>query len=635
LGIILLLAVFLFMWAFYRPDGSIREGLLRAAVAFGLTLTLITEMLSLFRLLTPTGLFLAWVLVCTGLVLVLRRHGIRLPRLIPTRSPLETGALALGLALIIAATVVTAVLGAPNTWDSMTYHLSRVMHWLQNASVGHYPTDILRQIYQNPWAEFAVLHLVALTGGDRVAALVQWSAMIGALVAVSRIARALGADRRGEWFAAFVCATIPMGVMQASSTQTDYVVAFWTLCAVYFMLTTRDVPLSLLDTLMLGGSMGLAFFTKPTAAAYLLPFALWWGVSRLRMAGGWRGVALVTVVALAVNTGQFARHLQLFGSPLPQGEVTESYANTPISLAALGSNLARSVALQMLTPNEDWNEAVEEGLVALHERFGLALNDPATTYLGGDWLGLNWEMDEQNAATPLHLALALLAAGVLVAGWLHGQRENRPALVYAALILAGLVVLALVFKWHRWYTRFYLPPMALAAAFAGLALARLRWHWLARGALTALFVGALPFLFLNQVRPLLPTEDVPSIYDTGRTVEYFNYREEELDEYREAVEEVAETDCEQVGLMGDRGSWEYPLWQMLSAAAGEPVELRYVAVDNVTARAEDDPTFRPCVVLAMNVIDDERVIDRVIDIEGREFRGVWAEPPLGLYVPVQ
>ena len=42
----------------------------------------------------------------------------------------------------------------PNNWDSMTYHLTRVEHWMQRQTVIHYATNNVRQVSQPPLAEY-------------------------------------------------------------------------------------------------------------------------------------------------------------------------------------------------------------------------------------------------------------------------------------------------------------------------------------------------------------------------------------------------------------------------------------------------------------------------------------------------
>ena len=55
------------------------------------------------------------------------------------------------LFIVLTVTAFTALSSVPNTWDSMTYHLPRIEHWLQNQSLGFYPTSITRQL------EFSIL----------------------------------------------------------------------------------------------------------------------------------------------------------------------------------------------------------------------------------------------------------------------------------------------------------------------------------------------------------------------------------------------------------------------------------------------------------------------------------------------
>jgi 4-amino-4-deoxy-L-arabinose transferase-like glycosyltransferase len=99
--------------------------------------------------------------------------------------------------------------------------------------------------------------------------------MLGSLVGVSLIAQQLGGPPHSQVLATVVCTTIPMGILQASSSQTDYVVAFWLVCLVYFLgrlVRHRGSKHHSVDMLCVGASLGLAVLTKPTAYFIALPF---------------------------------------------------------------------------------------------------------------------------------------------------------------------------------------------------------------------------------------------------------------------------------------------------------------------------------------------------------------------------
>jgi 4-amino-4-deoxy-L-arabinose transferase-like glycosyltransferase len=94
---------------------------------------------------------------------------------------------------------------------------------------------------------------------------------------VSLAAKQLGGDRRAQILTVVVAATIAMGIMQTSSTQNDYVVAFWLVCLVVFVLRlNRQRPGTGLtgEALVVGGALGLglALLTKPTAYVFAVPF---------------------------------------------------------------------------------------------------------------------------------------------------------------------------------------------------------------------------------------------------------------------------------------------------------------------------------------------------------------------------
>ena len=182
-------------------------------------------------------------------------------------------------------TTFVAVVAPPNTWDSMTYHLARVVHWAADGSVADYPTNIIWQLIYGPFSEFAVLQFQVLSGGDQLANLVQWFSMVGSIVGASLIAKRIGCPPAGQLLAAIVVATLPIGILEGSSTQTDYVVALWLVCCIYLALafTARRTAGA---AAWFAASLGLAMLAKGNGYVYAAPVVLClgvWMLTRLRL----------------------------------------------------------------------------------------------------------------------------------------------------------------------------------------------------------------------------------------------------------------------------------------------------------------------------------------------------------------
>jgi hypothetical protein len=216
-----------------------RAAAIDAATVCGVLVVLITEMLSLADGLTRQSLASAWLVVGIGTSIyfgkggfrLLRQHGFRVSmsgdRSTPYKLPKGTIVLLLGVAAILGTVAVIALASPPQTVDAMTYHLPRVVYWIQNQSVAFFSTPDLRQLCMPPWAEFAMLHGHVLFGSDRLDNMVQWGGFLGSVVGVTLLAQLMGAGSRGQVLAAVLCVTIPQGILEASGAKNNYVVAFW------------------------------------------------------------------------------------------------------------------------------------------------------------------------------------------------------------------------------------------------------------------------------------------------------------------------------------------------------------------------------------------------------------------------
>lgn len=159
----------------------------------------------------------------------------------------------------------------------MIYHLTRVVHWQQNHSVAHFATNIDRQIQMPPFAEFLLANLQILLNNDRYSNFVQWFAMIICIIGVSNIAEKLGATTIQQYIASLFCAFIPMGILQSTSTQNDYVLAACLICFVSFGVSLMCGHINRIWIIGMGLALGLSLLTKGTAYVFAFPFCILFG----------------------------------------------------------------------------------------------------------------------------------------------------------------------------------------------------------------------------------------------------------------------------------------------------------------------------------------------------------------------
>ena len=595
-------------------------------VSGGVALSASTELLGLVGGLTFGWLLPSWlvVLAATGVFLANLRECCGLRRV--DRPPPLPGVLDLVIAGWVA--IVVALLGAialfavPITPDSMSYHLARVAHWGQNHTVAFYPTHIVRQLYQPPWAEYAMLHLYILAAGDRLANLVQWVAMAVSLVGVSVITRQLGAGPRGQLLSAFVCATIPMGILQASTTQNDYVVALWLVCLTSALLAIGSHRGSF-PVLGAGASLGLAILTKGTANVFALPFLLvFLAMGRDRpMARKLEQGLLIGLCALALNAPQYLRNFELFGSPLgPGGEGTYRYMNDGFSPFFVVSNLLRNVGLHAGTPWQGANVQIERAVDAMHRAMGIALDAPRST-----WPGTQFEVrppaaQEELAGNGLHLVLIAVA---MVAAWRGGGDRRRRA--FAGCLLVAFLLFCVVLRWQPWHSRLHLPLFVLGAPLVGVVFERLRPALLAI-VLLLLAGSSVYFLTGNKAHPLV-----------GRRSVFIRTWAEQRERhagpaYVGAARFVMSMGCADVGLALGGDNREYFLWGTL-ADAGWHGRIESVLVTNASALTRpavgSRVGFRPCAIIRQ----DAGTSGAERTLGAQSYRTIWSRNDIQVLAP--
>ncbi len=559
----------------FARDGA--TGLIKTHVVVFAFVAVVTETLSAFHWIDFPHLLGTWMIAFLGCALaigigkswrhaLLARHAFRE---MTTESIVSFGV----IFLILVATFATAILYPPNNWDSMAYHMARIPHWMVNHSVAFYPTEIGRQNYPAPLAEFAILHLQILSGTDLFANLVQWTCFGVSILLGVLIAAELSVNRRGQLVAAVLIATIPMAILQSTSTQNDLVVTSFVLVFALFMLRLSKA-FNVENLLFASLGLGLALLTKGTSYIYSAAVGLALAVPILRPASfdfalllrRTGGLALLCLIALALNSGHLARTCRLYGSPVFMGE--NRTANEDCSISALLGNIPRNLALHFGTSMPRLNDAIDR---TLRRVIGAQLDNRDNSYLKIPFSLNPYRRHEDFAGNPIHLLVALLALALALVGP-RGQIQQRTW--YAIAVLAGASLYCFCLKWQPWSSRLHLPLFALSAPLIAIAVTRLprkieRYLVAAVMVLTTLY--SIPFVLRNELRPLL-TKDWKN---KERARLYFTYRPELYQGYKQAIDLLEQSSARDVGLYIGGDGWEYPFWALGKDSA---MQFRHVGL---------------------------------------------------------
>jgi 4-amino-4-deoxy-L-arabinose transferase-like glycosyltransferase len=543
-----------------------------AATITGLMILIITELLSLFALLSFGPLSACWLFATLSalgyLFVAVRGQNLHLEFLgrslclTPFRSFLcrsfTEKLMIAGILLITICVGITALHAPPNNWDSMTYHMSRAAHWIQNQSVLPYPTNIPRQINYPPWAEYAIAHFQILSHSDQWANLIQWLSMIGCAMAVSLLARFFKADAGTQILTALITVTIPMGILQGSSTQNDYVLSFWLLNFIILWITSLRRS-SWQYTLLAGVSLGLCFLTKGTGYLFAIPFLIflsgYWGFKRPRRMVIKLSV-FVIMISLALNAGYFARNIQTARSLIPASE--SDIFTSPPNLKWILSNATQNIALHLKTPWKSVNQRTENLFYASQKQLGLLTEngDPIAGIHAFHFPGHPFH--EDHAGNFIHLLFILL--GLIVFLRSKDKKKNTFFNLYlCALIFTSFIFTAMV-QWNLFQSRYHLPLFILWSPFIAIACSSRKRPYTQNIVSVLLFVTCLPWVFCNQSRPLLGDS---SIFTTKRIKQYFANRPYLYDPYQKAASYIKEVNAGKLGLSCGEDDWEYPFWVLL------------------------------------------------------------------------
>jgi hypothetical protein len=468
-----------------------------------------------------------------------------------------------------------------------------------------------------PFAEYAILHFQILAGNDTFANLVQWLSMFGTVIGVSLIASSLGADQKGQLFAALFAVTLPMGVLQSTSAQTDYVTAFWGVCLVYFVVSesmryaSEATGRLSFNSVLLALAFGLGVLTKGTFIAGAVPILLWLLVV-LIWKKNWKtmfGLMLFGLSALLLLNGSlWWKNYRTFGNPL--GPAVATLGSTVFTPAAVFSTALRNASAQMAFDSGPANKILYLFTQKAHAILNIDISDPRTTLgeyrirhsVHEDFAGNNWHFIFSSAAI---IYVFVVFVGHAYRRWAErGMNEHSSKtgglsfyvpLFYAITVALNYILFSALFKWQDTDSRLLMPWFLIATPIVGWVFDRIN-RYIQIGIVILLALSSLTVLVSNPSRPLIATGENKSILTASRTTTLFNNSPEIKDSYISVAITARELDCKSIGLELDSNTPEYLIWAFLSPS-GQDLQK----VENLLAVPEtlqyETPGYRPCAVI--------------------------------------
>jgi hypothetical protein len=598
---------------------SKKEVLIISVLVFSLLVVAITELTSALNCLNFLSILILWGVITFANVLYLyinKQKVITFSRAVQQaiyksikNLTLAEKLLCGGVSVILLLIFIQAIVYPPNNWDSMTYHMARITSWVSHQSVAHYPTHIVRQLYQPPFAEYVIMHLAILARGDYFSNLVQFFYLLFSLVSIVLIIESFGLNRQYKIIGLVLGATIPEVVLQASSTQNDIIVSFFIITAFYFSVKAIKYCKPA-DFLFLGLTIGLGALTKGTAYLYFAPFVIFLGVGLLIAffkAFNYKYLgypAITLLVFIGINAGNYYRNYQFTQNVLGVDKVeSRSYSNQKMSVTLFFSNVIKNIGLHtsMMYIN-GLADASGKVIDKLHSAAGISTNAPGANYRDTKFTTNYSTTSEDSAPNFVHLLLTALAFAVLLFSVFKKQKAFVNPLLF--IIILQVVLFCLYLKWQPWHTRLHTTLFLMAIPLLCYAFS-------VSNKLKRVFYILSPILLIYALLMVLHNNNRPynPIIFESRYQKYFIDNPYAYQEYNAINKSISQANYTNIGLNLGIDDWEYPLFTDCFSRKINPV---YIQVNNLSKNLPQSITNVDCIVAT-------NLNKQFIDFNGKRF----------------
>ena len=630
----MLIGLILLILISYYLTHKIIHAICMAVPIWTLFLYVVTEILSIGSLATQTSLRIVWgsadiaFLFCV-LILILKDHRNRKVsaestnecKISQTKKIIIGNKAEIILAILfVAFSVVMLWLASnivPYNWDSMTYHLTRILMWAQNRSIGHFAATVKRTVSSPVLGEVVNLHTYLMHGGnDSLFNLLQCFSYLLNILLVYGIARKLKANNIMAGFAAFLFLSTPIAFAESLTTQVDEFSTLWLLIFVFLILDLiKDGEKLQLNSrgiwylLLLAISAGLGYLAKPSVMIGMFGFTLWLLVVCIQRKETSKTimiwVVLTSAFALVIILPEIARNICTYGSISDpwqgKGQMVQTIDPRYVFVGFL-KNLFFNL------PSSYWpniNSFLEKVVYYIAMLLHINADDILISESGRAFsLTVPPDYGCDSAISPVPFVVMILCIVVFLIKCLI-KKESIGKVSYTKVSFVLFLVMCAVIRWEPWIGRYQLSYFALICPAIALQLWKLRdkqkWVMISGFLCGIVFMMSsleLQNLFSSNIELLNTMENEP------REEAYYYYNSSSYENsYLPLIEAFNIDSPSTVGLYTDEDSYVYPLMKYL---IDNGCEVGFITGAGDTIKY-DDSSYQPEYIIyldsALNTIE--------------------------------
>lgn len=580
---------------------------------------ILTEILSFLKCMEYAYLIAGWLLFDLLLAFVCYKRRDKISRII-SRKIFQGFKLYYVISIFIALlSIYFAVKTVPYNFDSMTYHLSRVAHWVSNKSVAHYSTNIVRQVASPVLAEFVILHIYIISkGNDSLVNILQCASFITNAFIIWGIAKKLKCKSGYCFLASFLYMTTPIAFAESVTTQVDNFAALWMLIFVYFIIDFLDIKekirinkVSIINVIILGNCIAFGYLCKPSVSIAMVIFALWLlFICILRKD---KIINLIKLIAyslpgMIIPLGiEISRNIYTFkkpASPITGGRQLIGTLNPAYVLVNYIKNITYNL------PNIYDDNSQSNILFFVHKIANIlkvVINDPSISEDGVEfqvWPARTYGIDV--AVNPVIVILAIMCT-IRIIFCIKKIKLSELSTQFSIVSIICFFVFCAVLRWEPFVSRYMISYLALLCIVVCIQLQDIEYK---NQRLSSAIIGVTCFCSLIDLYGLYKyNKSVCEMTNSvSREEGYFFARDPELDDYRYVAEYIRNNNYKNIGFFCSENHYEYPLIKMLE---GDIEQFEHIGVNNETSKYSDPNYIPDCIFVVGQYIEESYIYNDI------------------------